>query len=99
MASFSVIVKGSKLVIKDNEQFYRCVTIDNKEFWSQQAIPCGEIAQITERKKGDTYTDREGSQQVVKNDGFNCDFHVGGLKDIERLAEAKVALAALMSSI
>lgn len=94
----NVIVMGSKQALTDDQgALYLCTTLDAQQFWSRESIRCGMIAQVTPRKKGTKYTDREGKEQEVKKDGLNFDFVVGNADDVAKLATAKAALAQLAS--
>jgi hypothetical protein len=94
----NVIVVGSKQAkVDENGPLFLCTTLDLQQFWTREAIRCGMIAQVTPRKKGTKYTDRDGKEQEVKKDGLNFDFIVGTAADIANLTTAKAALAQLAS--
>lgn len=93
-----VIVMGSKFATKDatsgNDIFY-CLTTDGKNFWANEPLRAGTIVDITEKKAGDKYADKDGVEQIVKKDGFNLNVVMGSIADARAAIEAKAALAEL----
>lgn len=96
MASLKLIVLGSKLAVKDEKgELHLCTTTDSKTFWTRQPLNGGTVVQVTERTAGDKYYDRDKKEQIVKKTGLNFDFVIGTAADINNIASAKAALAAL----
>lgn len=88
-----VIVLGSKLTkTKDGSPIYLCYGDNNQQFWSQEKLEGGTAVQLTERKKGDKYVDRDGKDAEVQKDGFNLDFVIGSVSAVKSIKEAKLAL-------
>jgi hypothetical protein len=96
MISVKLIVLGSKLATKDEKgDLHLCTTTDNRQFWTREPLRGGTVVQVSERKAGEKYLDRENKQQVVKKDGLNFDFVIGTASDINNIATAQAALEAL----
>lgn len=92
-----LVTYGSKTVkTKDKdgaELVLHLVTTQTKQqFWSNEALRGGLIVDVTERKAGEKYKDKDGNEKTVLKDGLNFNYLIGTATDAREIAVAKLAV-------
>lgn len=75
------------------KDLFLCKTTCGKNFFTNERIGAGVAISLTQRKAGDKYVGSDGTEQVVKKNGFNFDGIIGRASDIGEIVATKLALA------
>ena len=87
-----LVTKFSKSVKnKDGETIHLVTCEGNQTIWSMEPLRGGLIIDVSPRKAGDKYTDKEGKVQVVKTTGLNYNGLIGTAVDAKNIALAMLA--------
>ena len=94
--NFTSALKGTQTVVENNVSFekplYMCKTVCGKQFWANEAISAGIAIVLNERKKGDKYKKKDGTEMEVRTDGWNFEGIVGNAKVIREVKDTADAL-------
>lgn len=87
-----VVTLFSKTVkTKDGETISLVTCEGNQKIWCIEPLRGGLIIDVTARKAGETYTDRDGVVQTVKTSGLNYNGLIGTATDAHNIALAMQA--------
>ena len=87
-----IVTLFSKTVkTKDGETIHLVTCEGDQKIWSAEPLRGGLIIDVTARKAGDTYTDKEGTVQTVKTTGLNYNGLIGTAVDARNIALALTA--------
>lgn len=89
-----IVTMFSKQVkTREGETIYLVTCEGDEKIWSMEPLRGGLIVDVTQRKKGEKYTDRDGKLQTVKTDGLNYNGLIGTAVDARNIALAIQAKA------
>ena len=87
-----VVTLFSKQVKTKEGEIINLVTCEgNQKIWSNEPMRGGLIIDVTARKAGEKYVDRDGVEQTVKTDGLNYNGMIGTAVDARNIALAMQA--------
>lgn len=87
------VTYGSKQIkTKEGETLFVVTTQNKQTFWSQEPLRGGLIVDVTERKAGEKYKDRDGNEKTIMKDGLNFNYLIGTALDAREIANAKLAV-------
>lgn len=83
-----VTLFSKQVKTREGETIHLVTCEGDKKIWSNEPLRGGLIVDVTQRKKGEQYTDRDGVVQTVKTDGLNYNGLIGTAVDARNIALA-----------